>query len=41
LAKIFQYPIQADILWKDIENLFLGAGAKVSEGNGSRIRVKI
>ncbi len=40
LAKIFQDPIPADILWKDIENLFLGTGAKVSEGKGSRIRVK-
>jgi hypothetical protein len=40
LVKIFQNPVPADILWKDIESLFMATGAKLSEGKGSRIRVK-
>jgi hypothetical protein len=38
---VFRNPIQADILWLDIENLFVALGAKLSEGTGSRIRVKL
>jgi hypothetical protein len=40
LIKIFQNPVLVDILWKDIESLFVATGAKISEGKGSRIRVK-
>ena len=41
LELIFKNPIQANILWSDIEGLFIALGAKVSEGSGSRVRVKI
>ena len=41
LRSIFQNPIQANIKWKDIENLFIGFGAELSEGSGSRIRVHL
>jgi len=27
--------------WKDIENLLVALGAEVSEGNGSRVRIKL
>jgi hypothetical protein len=38
---IFKNPIQANILWTDIEGLLLALGAKLSEGKGSRLRVKL
>lgn len=39
--EIFKEPVQSNIEWKDIENLFLALGAEISEGNGSRVRVKL
>ncbi|MDR2869221.1 MAG: type II toxin-antitoxin system HicA family toxin [Deferribacteraceae bacterium] len=39
LDDIFTDPIKSSILWKDIEALFLALGSKISEGNGSRVRV--
>ena len=38
---IFKDPVQANIEWKDIESLFIALGAEISEGNGSRIRIKL
>ena len=38
---IFRNPVQSDIEWADIEALFLALGAELSEGNGSRVRVKL
>jgi len=38
---IFKNPTQADIPWADIEVLFNALGGKLSEGSGSRIRVKL
>ena len=38
---IFSNPIKSDITWFDIESLFMALGAKISEGNGSRIRVEL
>ena len=38
---IFSNPIKSDITWSDIETLFMALGAKISEGNGSRIRVEL
>ncbi|MCL2761812.1 MAG: type II toxin-antitoxin system HicA family toxin [Treponema sp.] len=34
-------PIQASILWSDIEGLFTALGAELSKGSGSRVRVKL
>jgi hypothetical protein len=39
LQKIFEKPERADILWKDIEGLFIALGAEIAEGRGSRVRV--
>ena len=38
---LFRNPVLAGILWSDIEGLFIVLGAKLSEGSGSRIRVKL
>ena len=38
---VFKEPIQANILWTDIEGLFIALGAKLSQGSGSRVRVKL
>jgi hypothetical protein len=41
LESLFKKPIPANILWIDIENLFVSLGATITEGSGSRIRVKL
>jgi len=41
LELIFKNPTQANILWSDIEGLFIALGSKISEGSGSRVRVKL
>lgn len=41
LIEIFKHPTPSNIDWKDIENLFRALGAEISEGAGSRIRVKL
>ena len=38
LASVFNDPISASMVWKDIESLLLSAGADVIEGSGSRVR---
>ena len=38
---IFRIPIPAAILWADIESLLVALGAELSEGSGSRLRVKL
>jgi hypothetical protein len=39
LASIFEHPTQSNIVWSDIETLFIALGGEVSEGSGSRVRV--
>ena len=39
LSAIFAHPVRSNIHWRDIENLLIALGAKISEGNGSRIRI--
>ena len=39
--EIYTDPVKADIVWSDIEALFSALGAKISEGNGSRMRVEL
>ena len=41
LEAIFRRPIQANIEWKDIESLLISLGAEISEGSGSRVRIKL
>ena len=38
---IFREPVLSDIEWTDIESLLQALGAKLSEGNGSRVRVEL
>jgi len=38
---VFKNPVQAHILWTDIEGLLVALGGELSEGSGSRIRVKL
>lgn len=41
LENIYKRPVPSDIFWTDIESLFISLGAEISEGAGSRIRVKL
>lgn len=41
LQNIFEKPERSDILWKDIEGLFIAVGAEITEGQGSRVRVAL
>lgn len=41
LESIFTNPVPANILWKDIESLFIALDANVTQGQGSRVRVKL
>ena len=38
LAAVFADPVSVAIAWSDIENLLVAVGAKVIEGDGSRVR---
>jgi len=38
---VYKNPTQANILWSDIEGLLVALGAELSEGSGSRVRVKL
>ncbi len=38
---IFREPVLSGIEWTDIESLLQALGAKLSEGNGSRVRVEL
>lgn len=41
LGLIFQNPPQANINWTDIEKLLVALGATITEGRGSRVRIKL
>lgn len=41
LEAIFDTPVRANIVWNDIEALFLALGAEITEGKGSRVRVAL
>jgi hypothetical protein len=41
LSEIFRNPVQSNIPWADIEKLLISLGADISEGSGSRIRIKL
>ncbi len=41
LEHIFEVPTRSDVRWSDIEMLLHGCGAEISEGNGSRVRIKL
>ena len=39
--RIFKNPVQSDIEWKDIEKFLESLEAKISEGNGLRVRIEL
>jgi hypothetical protein len=41
LRAIFGDPPPSDLAWSDIEALFVALGGTVTEGSGSRVRVKL
>lgn len=41
LNNVFKKPVQAGILWKDIEAMLKAYNAEISEGEGSRVRIKL
>lgn len=41
LVAIFADPVRANVLWSDVEALFMACGGEVSEGRGSRVRVSL
>lgn len=41
LEAIFKKPPLSNIEWKDIEALLSALGAEISEGSGSRVRIKL
>jgi len=41
LEAVFADPVRANVAWADVEALFVTAGAVVSEGRGSRVRVSL
>lgn len=41
LEDIYNIPVLSNILWDDIIALFKNKGAKISQGSGSRVRVKL
>jgi len=41
LQAIFDDPVRSTIPWRDIEGMLRAAGADISEGNGSRVRIAL
>lgn len=41
LEAVFADPVRANVLWADVEALFIAAGASISQGRGSRLRVSL
>ena len=41
LDSIFKNPPPSNINWSDIESLLITLGAEISEGSGSRVRIKL
>jgi len=38
---IFDDPVRSNIVWRDIEAMLVAAGAEISEGEGSRVRIAL
>jgi hypothetical protein len=41
LTAIFDDPVRANVVWGEVEALFLAVGATVSDGRGSRVRISL
>ena len=41
LQIIFEDPVRSDVPWGDVESVFTALGGKITQGNGSRVRVSL
>lgn len=41
LFVIFEDPVRSNIAWRDIEAMLAAAGAEITEGAGSRVRIAL
>jgi hypothetical protein len=41
LEEVFEDPVRSNIAWRDIEALLGAAGAEISQGAGSRVRIAL
>jgi hypothetical protein len=41
LEQVFEDPVRSNLVWREIESLFVALGADISEGQGSRVRVAL
>ncbi len=41
LEAIFKTPVQSNVIWQDVEKLFIYLGARIKEGSGSRLAVEL
>jgi hypothetical protein len=41
LRLVFEDPVSSSIAWRDIEAMLVAAGAEVTRGRGSRVRVAL
>lgn len=41
LERVFEHPRRSDVAWVDIEALLVACGAKLTEGQGSRVRIAL
>ena len=41
LESVFENPVKAGIVWRDIEALLVALGAEINEGQGSRVRIAL
>lgn len=39
--RLWHDPVLPGIVWSDIEAMLIAFGAEISEGNGSRVRIKL
>ena len=39
--EIFADPVRANVRWSDVEKLMMALGGEISEGRGSRVRVRL
>ncbi|MFM7165322.1 MAG: type II toxin-antitoxin system HicA family toxin [Planctomycetaceae bacterium] len=41
LEAIFKDPVRSNITWRDIETMLAAAGAEITAGSGSRVRIAL
>ena len=41
LKAVFEDPIRSNIVWRDIESMLTAAGAEITMGAGSRVRIAL